>query len=154
MRIILSIAFALSLNVAEGVRASNAASVLHFDQPAKVWEKGGLPIGNGALGGVLFGGVDRAVMQFNVDSLWTGDENPSGKYDEKGMGFYQNFGNLVFGNRWEPMSLSQSILISVQSSDQFHCNICPVSNMLCEPVFQILFRCYSKGYSVWFDLDT
>lgn len=48
------------------------------------------------------GGVDQAVIQFNVDSLWTGDENPSGSYNQKTQhqkdtfGAFQNFGELVF----------------------------------------------------------
>ncbi|MCP5536401.1 MAG: glycoside hydrolase family 95 protein [Akkermansiaceae bacterium] len=87
----------LSLGISSGsLCASPASEVLFFNEPAKSWESGGLPIGNGSLGGVLFGGVEKAVIQFNVDSLWTGDENPSGNYDHKGMGNYQNFGNLVF----------------------------------------------------------
>jgi alpha-L-fucosidase 2 len=41
---------------------------------------------------MVFGGVERERIQFNEDSLWTGDENPSGNYDT--MGAYQNFGDL------------------------------------------------------------
>lgn len=51
-----------------------------------------LPIGNGRIGGVLFGGVERERLQFNEDSLWTGGENPSGEYDS--MGHYQTLGDL------------------------------------------------------------
>ncbi|MGE9269973.1 MAG: glycoside hydrolase N-terminal domain-containing protein, partial [Verrucomicrobiales bacterium] len=76
--------------------------VLRFDRPAEGWENQGLPIGNGALGAVLMGGVSRAEMQFNVDSLWTGDENPSGSYALRQQdrpdtfGTYQNFGSVIF----------------------------------------------------------
>ena len=51
-----------------------------------------LPIGNGHLGGLIFGtpGEERIVL--NESSLWTGDENPSGNYDS--MGSYQVLGNL------------------------------------------------------------
>lgn len=76
--------------------ASSADHILHFNEPTKNWEKGGLPIGNGSLGAVLFGGVAHAEMQFNVDSLWTGNENATGKYNKTGegdvFGAYQNFG--------------------------------------------------------------
>jgi alpha-L-fucosidase 2 len=41
---------------------------------------------------MVFGGVERERLQFNEDSLWTGDENPSGKYET--MGAFQNFGDL------------------------------------------------------------
>jgi alpha-L-fucosidase 2 len=65
---------------------------LWYQQPAVKWSAEALPVGNGRLGGMLFGGVDRERLQFNEDSLWTGDDNPSGDYDS--MGAYQNFGDL------------------------------------------------------------
>ncbi|MBI5396786.1 MAG: glycoside hydrolase family 95 protein, partial [Verrucomicrobia bacterium] len=40
----------------------------------------------------VFGGAGHERLQFNEDSLWTGDENPSGDY--KSMGAYQNFGDV------------------------------------------------------------
>ena len=51
-----------------------------------------LPIGNGRLGGLIAGGTAREQIVLNEDSLWTGDENPSG--DDKTMGAYQCLGNL------------------------------------------------------------
>lgn len=69
--------------------------LLRFDQPAKPdqWASHALPLGNGRLGCMLFGNPLQERIQFNVDSLWTGDENPSGNYDS--MGAYQNFGELL-----------------------------------------------------------
>ncbi len=66
--------------------------VLRYSQPAKDWQREALPIGNGRMGGMIFGAVRKERIQFNEDSLWTGDENPSGNY--KTMGAYQNFGDL------------------------------------------------------------
>jgi hypothetical protein len=62
---------------------------------ARQWEKEALPIGNGRLGGMLFGGVSSDRMQFNVDSLWTGGENVSGGYDVNEFGCYQSFGDVL-----------------------------------------------------------
>ncbi len=91
---------ALTGMICPKLSASDADHVLYFDSPASKWENGGLPIGNGSLGGVVMGDVDRAVMQFNVDSLWTGNENKAGKYNKTGkgdvFGAYQNFGFLIF----------------------------------------------------------
>ncbi|HUJ08608.1 MAG TPA: glycoside hydrolase family 95 protein [Verrucomicrobiae bacterium] len=70
----------------------NSGLVLWYQQPAKSAMNEALPIGNGRLGGVVFGGVERERIQFNEDSLWTGDENPSGDYNT--MGAYQDFGDL------------------------------------------------------------
>ncbi len=62
---------------------------------ARNWESEALPIGNGRLGAMVFGGIDHERMQFNVDSLWTGGENLSGGYDENEFGCYQSFGDLL-----------------------------------------------------------
>jgi alpha-L-fucosidase 2 len=44
---------------------------LWYRQPAKVWEEA-LPIGNGRLGAMVFGGVTRERLQLNEDTLWDG----------------------------------------------------------------------------------
>ena len=66
---------------------------LRYDKPAKNWSAEALPLGNGRLGCMVFGGVAHERIQFNVDSLWTGDEDPSGDYNK--MGAYQTFGDLL-----------------------------------------------------------
>jgi alpha-L-fucosidase 2 len=71
--------------VAETPDAS-ARYLLQYHAPAEDWEKQALPIGNGRLGGMIFGGVDREQIQFNEDTLWIGDE--------KDTGAYQTFGDL------------------------------------------------------------
>jgi alpha-L-fucosidase 2 len=71
-----------------------ADDVIWLDKPATNWEKEAFPLGNGRLGCMVFGGVEEERIQYNVDSLWTGDENLEGNYRAPGMGFYQNFGNL------------------------------------------------------------
>ncbi|HPC95725.1 MAG TPA: glycoside hydrolase family 95 protein [Sedimentisphaerales bacterium] len=70
-----------------GSSASGADLVLRYDKPATDWMTEALPIGNGSLGAMLFGGVDTVRIQFNEQSLWTGDE--------KDTGAYQNFGGLT-----------------------------------------------------------
>jgi alpha-L-fucosidase 2 len=52
-----------------------------------------LPIGNGRLGALIAGGTARERVVLDEDSLWTGDENPSGNYDT--MGAYQMLANLI-----------------------------------------------------------
>ncbi|GAA2883032.1 glycoside hydrolase family 95 protein [Streptosporangium fragile] len=53
---------------------------LWYDEPATDWETQALPIGNGALGAMVFGGVEREQLQFNEKSLWTGGPGSDG-YD-------------------------------------------------------------------------
>ncbi len=60
--------------------------LLWYNRPAGNWGKEALPIGNGRMGGMVFGGTEKEHIQFNVDSLWIGDE--------KDVGAYQAFGDL------------------------------------------------------------
>jgi alpha-L-fucosidase 2 len=79
--------------------AGPASTTLSDDVPARSWEKSAYPVGNGSLGAMVFGGTDEGVIQFTVDSLWTGDANPGGAYkskDGRGFGSFQNFGELHF----------------------------------------------------------
>jgi alpha-L-fucosidase 2 len=64
----------------------NRAGKLWYVQAANGWETEALPIGNGRLGAMLFGAVANEQIQFNENSLWEGDENDTGRY--------QNFGEL------------------------------------------------------------
>ncbi len=82
-----------SISAADALSGSPQDTKLWYDQPAKRWDAEALPVGNGRLGAMVFGEVEREQIQFNEDSLWTGDDCPSGDYDQ--MGAYQNFGDLV-----------------------------------------------------------
>ncbi|KAG7030963.1 Alpha-L-fucosidase 2 [Cucurbita argyrosperma subsp. argyrosperma] len=44
---------------------------LTFNGPAKHWTDA-IPIGNGRLGAMVWGGVDTEILQLNEDTLWTG----------------------------------------------------------------------------------
>jgi len=46
---------------------------LWYDRPADEWMTEALPIGNGPMGAMLFGGTDLERIQFNEISLWGGD---------------------------------------------------------------------------------
>ncbi len=77
-----------SLLLVGPVRAENASSadrlLLLYDSPAKVWQQECLPIGNGHLGCMIYGGVAKEHIQFNEDSLWIGDEVDTGAYQAFG----------------------------------------------------------------------
>jgi len=45
--------------------------LLWYPRPAEKWTEA-LPVGNGRLGAMVFGGVDVERLQFNEDTLWTG----------------------------------------------------------------------------------
>ena len=56
---------------AQAAEASPNPTTLWYRHPAARWDHG-LPVGNGRLGGVVFGQVRRERIQLNEDSLWMG----------------------------------------------------------------------------------
>jgi len=68
--------------------AKSQKLTLWYDRPAKLWMQEALPIGNGRIGAMVFGGVEQERIQFNEISLWTGTETSE---DE---GSYQAFGDV------------------------------------------------------------
>lgn len=57
-------------------------SSLWYKEPAKVWEEA-LPLGNGRIGAMIFGGVEQERIQVNEESIWYGGpvdrNNPDAK---------------------------------------------------------------------------
>ena len=81
--------------------AAFADDVIWDDRPGDNWENSWYPLGNGRLGCMVDGGARKLRIQFNVDSLWTGDKNLTKDVgDDRAdanyntMGAYQNFGEL------------------------------------------------------------
>ena len=54
---------------------------LVYDHPAKVWESEALPIGNGHMGAMIFGGVRRERIQTNEKTLWSGGPGEDSLYN-------------------------------------------------------------------------
>jgi alpha-L-fucosidase 2 len=89
MRFLAAFLFAARL-----VQISSASELaLWYRQPAQSGMNEALPIGNGQMGGLVYGAPDQERVNINEDSFWTGGENPSGEYET--MGAYQTFGDAV-----------------------------------------------------------
>ena len=71
------------------VRLSAADLALWYQQPATNWMTQALPIGNGQMGAMIFGGIQQEHIQFNEDSLWIGDEEDTGAYQAFGDVFVE-----------------------------------------------------------------
>ncbi len=72
-------------------------TALWYDKPAKAWLEA-VPVGNGRMGAMVFGGVPEERVQFNEQTLWTGT-NASQKITghnvgDGAMGDYQPFGDV------------------------------------------------------------
>jgi alpha-L-fucosidase 2 len=66
---------------------ADPALVLWYDRPASNWETQALPIGNGDIGGMVFGGTPVDRIQFNEKTLWEGGTTS--------FGAYQTFGDIL-----------------------------------------------------------
>jgi alpha-L-fucosidase 2 len=61
---------------------AQADALLWYEQPATDWEKEALPVGNGRMGAMVFGGIDAERLQFSEKSLWTGGPGAEGGYHD------------------------------------------------------------------------
>ena len=98
------------------IAQSHTGTELWYVHPAQKWSAEALPIGNGRMGAMFYGGIGKERIQFNEQSLWSGANNWDGKYDQGDLGFgtYRNFGeiNLEFANLQSATNYHRSLDIS------------------------------------------
>ncbi|MDR1436506.1 MAG: glycoside hydrolase family 95 protein [Candidatus Symbiothrix sp.] len=107
MKTVKEILFLLLLCPAIAMRAETTPPkgehILWYEQPAAEWMTSALPVGNGRLGAMIFGGVEKEQIQFNDKTLWTGSKTERGGY--------QNFGDIfiAFKNQASPSGYVRSL---------------------------------------------
>lgn len=83
---------------------------LQYDEPAEKWTEA-LPVGNGSLGAMIYGGVSQEHIQFNEETLWRGQPHD---YSHEGAGEYlgeiRNL--LATGKQLEAQKLAQEHFMS------------------------------------------
>ena len=63
----------LSLVLTTSVLATDLT--LRYEQPSQTW-MGSLPLGNGRLGAMVFGGIDKETIAISEVTLWSGQPDP------------------------------------------------------------------------------
>jgi alpha-L-fucosidase 2 len=102
------------LAFAATAQAQNA-NLLWYDKPATDWEKEALPIGNGRIGAMVFGGLDSERIQISEKSLWTGGPGSEGGYDyglpaDSQAALMRSIGKqLADGAKLEPEDLAKQL---------------------------------------------
>jgi alpha-L-fucosidase 2 len=81
---------------------------LWYGEPAENWMTEALPIGNGYMGVIFFGGYDKEQLQFSEGSLWAGGPGSHPDY---------NFGLREGASDWLPEIRS---LLNEGKSDEAH----------------------------------
>ncbi|MCB4808930.1 glycoside hydrolase family 95 protein [Tamlana sp. 62-3] len=83
---------------------------LQYNEPAEKWTEA-LPVGNGSLGAMIYGGVLQEHIQFNEETLWRGQPHD---YSHEGAGEYlgeiRNL--LATGKQLEAQKLAQEHFMS------------------------------------------
>ncbi|MHC4170900.1 MAG: glycoside hydrolase family 95 protein, partial [Planctomycetota bacterium] len=84
---------------------------LWYSRPAKEWTEA-LPVGNGRLGAMIFGGPAQERLQFNDDTLWTGEPH---EYQHEGAAQHlPTVRKLLFeGKQGEAQRLAGEHMMSV-----------------------------------------
>jgi alpha-L-fucosidase 2 len=119
---------------------------LWYRQPAKEWTEA-LPVGNGRLGAMVFGGTSHERLQLNEDTLWNGGPydpvNPSAKVA------LPQVRDLIFAGRWaEAQALADKEVMAT-----------PLKQMAYQPVDDLLIDMpgvhgAESGYRRELDLDS
>ena len=89
--------------VPSGRKVQTDCLKLWYTKPATGWMTEALPIGNGRIGAMIFGGIEQDTIQFNDKTLWTGST--------VSRGAFQNFGNIRidFGTQGPVTSYQRSL---------------------------------------------
>jgi alpha-L-fucosidase 2 len=80
-RIITLIALSLIAHGAGAEPTAQPTNILLYNKPAEDWMSQALPIGNGYMGAMFFGGIDEEHIQFSEGSLWAGGPGAHPDYD-------------------------------------------------------------------------
>ncbi|MDO9376306.1 MAG: glycoside hydrolase N-terminal domain-containing protein [Ferruginibacter sp.] len=88
---------------------------LWYKQPAVKWTEA-LPLGNGRIGAMVFGGAVEERIQFNEETLWTGGPR---NYNKKGAYKYlDSIRQLLFeGNQKAAEALAEKEFMGLKSAD-------------------------------------
>jgi len=97
--------------------ARRATHALRFDKPAGRWMEA-LPVGNGRLGAMVFGGVTQERVQLNHIELWSG--HPSNDDRPETLAALPKVRELLFAGRYaEANTLAQDKMMAPKNSEAF-----------------------------------
>jgi alpha-L-fucosidase 2 len=94
--------------------AFSQSNRLWYDKPSAKWTDA-LPIGNGRIGAMVFGGVEEDRIQFNEESLWSGEPR---EYNRMGAAVHlDKIRKLLFeGKQKEANALAEKEFMGLQST--------------------------------------
>ena len=130
---------------ADAVAAPDGRWILWYRQPAADWPEA-LPVGNGRMGAMVYGGPDVERIQFNEDTLWTGRPQD-----------YQNPGAAEYLPKVRELLFAGKQREAEQLASQ-HCMSEPLRQEAYQPFGDLVLTFPEAhrtvtGYRRWLDLD-
>ncbi len=118
--------------------------LLWYSQPASHWMTSALPVGNGELGALFFGGIDEERIQFNEKTLWTGSPTQRGAYQSFGDIFlsFKGIDSCAVSSYKRSLSLNEAVgrVQFTQDGTSFHREY-----FASNPDSVVVVRIYSSG---------
>ncbi|ANS75218.1 alpha-amylase [Paenibacillus yonginensis] len=78
--------------------AQNQEWKLYYDRPAACWEEA-LPVGNGRIGGMVYGGAAKEKVALNEDTLWSGFPRDQANYEA--IRYLKQARELIFSGEYK-----------------------------------------------------
>ena len=95
---------------------------LFYKQPAARWEET-LPIGNGSLGGMIWGNIDQELIGLNEETLWSGYQHD--KNNQNALEFLPEARKLIF----EGKNAEAQCLVEEKMLAEFTESYLPLGNL-------------------------
>ncbi len=109
----------LALTGCQSANNAGETAELWYAQPAKEWMES-LPIGNGRLGAMTYGGIEEETLALNESSMWSGQFNEN-QNKPFGRAKLDNLRKLFFeGKLWEGNHIAGDNLNGMQTSFGTH----------------------------------
>ncbi|MFN0205938.1 MAG: glycosyl hydrolase family 95 catalytic domain-containing protein [Planctomycetota bacterium] len=104
------------------VSRAESGPYLWYSQPARDWNEA-LPVGNGTLGAMVFGGVEEERLQINDHELWAG--GPKDRVNPKGIVALPEVRKLIFeGKTEEATKLAESTMAGIPPTIESYEPLC------------------------------
>jgi alpha-L-fucosidase 2 len=98
---------------------------LWYNKPSGITWENALPIGNGRLGGMVYGNVEQEVLQLNEHTVWSG--SPNRNDNPEALAALPELRRLIFeGKQKEAEQLANKVIITKKSHGQM---FQPVANL-------------------------
>jgi alpha-L-fucosidase 2 len=105
---------------------------LWYDAPAEIWTEA-LPLGNGRLGGMVFGGVEQERLQINESTFWSG--GPYNPVNPEAFAHLDDVRQAIFAGRYGEAEAMASAHLMAK----------PLKQMSYQPVGDLLLSLEHKG---------